>query len=306
MKNKITIVKLMVGITLLSILIYKVGFGNLIDILLSTNPLAFLVIVALAFFQILFSSFNIKLISSALNYELSYSYLFKSYTRAWSFGKFMPGGLGELSIAYFLKKKGVPIKSSFFVAVFDKILTIISLSLISLIGVWVFFPTKTSIILSILIAFFVLGIFALLLSKSIRKLLKRLILKKYYSKFKGLSKKLDYMFSEKKRFLLANLMVTLIKSFFAAVIITFLFILLGIEINIFHVLIINSLTVLVSMVPVTIAGLGTKEATAVFLYSLLGIEATVVLGAYILIRLVTMLIAIILFMIPQKRISSAV
>ncbi len=290
-KKVLTLLKLAVGVGLLLFVIFKTGLNELAQILSELSFLSFFIILAHVFFQILFSSYNIKLLADALQYHVPYGALFKSYVPAWGLGKFLPEGIGELSIAYSLKKSGASAGDALFIAVFDKILTVVSLVIITLLGVWLVFPLYTSFVISLYLVL-LLALLALpFISKKIRFALKKHILRRYTAKFAGFMQNFRRLLSTGKKYILRNLFVTFVKSLFSAGAVALIFLTLGIEVNPFWVLLINTLVVIVSMIPITIAGLGTREATAAYLYALVGVNASAAVGIYLLMRIVMMLAA---------------
>lgn len=265
MKGK-TLLKLLIGVSLLLFIIFKVGSLELLSSMFSLGYLGLLILFLHVFFQILLSSFNIKLLSAAIGHSISYRYLLSSYVYVWSLGKFLPGGLGELSVAYYLKKKGMSTANSIFVAVGDKVITLATLGAISFIGIsFVFGFTQVLWGLAI-IPVILLPLIAV--------------------------KKLNHLLTKIKRrvrnpkLLLMNIIVTLTKSMLAALTVFLLLLLLGVKFNPLYILIINSIIGMIVLIPITIGGIGTKEASAIYLYSLFGIASSTILGIYLMLRAV--------------------
>ncbi|MBW2993393.1 flippase-like domain-containing protein, partial [Candidatus Woesearchaeota archaeon] len=57
---------------------------------------------------------------------------------------------------------------------------------------------------------------------------------------------------------------------------------LGAEISIVPIFFINAIATIVSLIPITISGLGIREGTAIYLYSVIGVHPTIVAGVYLL------------------------
>ena len=217
----------------------------------------------------------------------------------------MPGGTGELSIIFSLKKRGIQKGDAIFIAIFDKILTLVTYIFICAIGVWFFFLFDQSIKIVLIFTLIILSIITLFISNKIRILIKKYILRKYSSHFIGFSKNFHNLIAEKKRYLALNILITFTKSLFSAIVPLILLYLLNIKINLIILLFINTFIVLISMIPITIAGLGTKEVTAIYLFSLLNIDAATAFVVYISIRIILIFIAgiILLFQLIKKGIT---
>ncbi len=300
--NAIKGIKVTIGIGILIALFYQTN--QIWDVLRNTTIIAIFFVVGHTFFQILFSGWNVQILAKALKYKFSLQELFLAYSTAWSIGKFFPGGVGELSIGYYLQRKGTSTGDALFISIFDKTLTVCALAILSWVGIWSFLPWRIALWINLLLLVLIGAMSSIFISSQLREVIKRYILRKYSHKFTGFGANFKVFLKEHKKIIILNIILTLIKSFTAAVFIALVLREYGAEVNVFSVLIINAVTVIVSMVPITVAGLGTKEATAVFLYSTLNINAAIVLSTYVLLRVVTMLAAaviVILNPLPKKK-----
>ena len=285
--------QLLFGLIILTFLTYvisKQDFSLFLEKASTMWPIILLLLFIHIVLQILFSSYNIKIIANSLNHQIPYKNIFLSYIPVWSLGKILPGGVGELSILYQLKQEGLDTGNAVFIAFFDKLLTIVTQAIIIIAGIWIFIPPESSLLI---IAILVIGIAAMIIaitSATLRNMIKKYILRSYSSKFVGFSSHFQYLWKEKKKVILWNMIITFCKSFSVAAIVTILFFILGTEVNIFSVLVINTLTLVVAMIPITIGGLGTKEAAAVYLYSTIGVRAVIVYAVYVSIRIASLTI----------------
>ncbi len=285
------VIKVILGILIFSLLGHTLGWPTIWSTLKSTTTVSFAILLTHFFIQILFSTANVFILSRALRYHFSFKPLFVAYGAAWSLGKFLPGGLGELSIGYHFKKNGASTGDALFISIFDKMLTILSLVLVSWVGLWRFFPIKTALAINITLLG-ILIIFCLpFLFPSLRAIIKNYLLRSYSSKFQGFSSHFHFLIRTNKTVITTNILITILKSFAAAIAITLLFSQFGSSINIVDVFIINTLTVIVGMLPITMSGLGTKEAAAVYLYSFVGVQAVSVFAVYLILRIVSFIFA---------------
>ena len=101
-------------------------------------------------------------------------------------------------------------------------------------------------------------------------------MRSFSKKFEGFSKSLFGYFRKFKKELLLNLFLTVIK-FFLSAFATYLFFFAFNEFRVgyFNTLLITSITTILSMIPISLNGLGIKEGAAVYLFSRLGIDAAI-------------------------------
>ena len=143
MKRK-RLIPFILGIFIFIYLIHHIGVSSLWKTITSLGYFSIIIISIHFLFQVLFSSLNIKIICNSLSKKIKYTYILKEYFKSWSLGKFTPGGIGELSIIFSLKKAGIKKEDAIFIATFDKLLTLITFLLIGSIGIWFFFSFYVS------------------------------------------------------------------------------------------------------------------------------------------------------------------
>src|SRR3989344_4910157 len=125
MKKLNFLLKLFVGVLILSFLLFKFGFKNILSAIISINPI-FIVLIFII---------------------LTISKLFYYGSLSWAVGMFVPAKLGEFSIIPLLKKHDIEIGTGTSISVLDKLVTFITLSIISIIGFLLFLPLKETMIL---------------------------------------------------------------------------------------------------------------------------------------------------------------
>ena len=222
-KRVLNLIKIVIGILIFISLGFKLGWLTVWSTLMNTTALSFVILLVHFAAQILFSAINVLLISRAIGYRFYFKPLFAAYGAAWSLGKFLPGGLGELSIGYYFKRNGATLSDALFISIFDKMLTILSLVLVSWVGLWRFFPIKTALAINVALLGIVLVLCLPFIFPSLRTLIKNYILRKYASKFQGFTTHFYTLLKTNKTVIVANILLTLLKSFAAAVAITLLF-----------------------------------------------------------------------------------
>jgi uncharacterized protein (TIRG00374 family) len=78
-----------------------------------------------------------------------------------------------------------------------------------------------------------------------------------------------------------------------------IFVSLGQSIGLTQIIIINSIGIIISLIPITPAGLGVREAVAVLLYSRIGVPGEVTITVYLFFAILNYLTAAINFLVQK-------
>jgi len=180
-------IKIAVGILILGMLYYLVGFANLARELFKIQP-AFIPSIIFWFLAgILLSAVNVFITTRPLR-KISIRKAVQYYLYSWATGFFGLGKAGELSIIYWLKKENLSTGEATAIAIMDKFITFFTLVLLSAIGIWVFGIANAW--QTIAIAVFLLAIaWFLLFTLSGRGLIKRM-LRNYSHWFAGFGRQI--------------------------------------------------------------------------------------------------------------------
>lgn len=273
-----------IGISILTLLIYKVGIKNIIESINSMNSLYIIPIILVTIISIILGAINIWVLTLTVK-KYSLTKLIKHYSTAWAIGMITPGRIGDLSLAY-LWKKEINLGKSMSILITDKIISLVVLFLFGGIAIFTFYPGDTAI--KIFITALVLTIIgaAILYTKTGRDFIKNIILKKYSKLFKGFHKTNKKYLKNNLKPILANLAISIIRFATGTLLGYLIFISLNIKINFYYLLLIFAVVQIVSLIPITINGLGIREALSIYFLAKLGISAEIVM-ARSLIELIT-------------------
>jgi uncharacterized membrane protein YbhN (UPF0104 family) len=131
------------------------------------------------------------------------------------------------------------------------------------------------LILLIIIAMMVAGLF---FAYHFRRFISKYILRKYAAKFKGFFACMLYILKKKKKYLALNIFLTLLKWALLISFFNILFLSRGLTVNYFLTGGIIAVMNILSLVPISVDGLGIKEAVGVLLLSRTGIEYAALAG----------------------------
>ncbi len=277
-KNIFLALRIFLGLAFLGILFWKIGFANFAGQLAKFNPLFFALIAPLMFMNFFAGGLNIKLLMRPVNRKARLSRVTRYVTLSWAYGLLVPGKIGEFSIVAYLKKEGAGYGQGLAISLLDKIITILVMSVFAVMGVAKFFRAYNAWRIA---AFMVLAaalLLWLLYSEKARMLIRKLVLRKHEKKFSGFFRlSRDYVVKHPE-LILANVFFTVVK--FAIVTSVFYLIALGfgIHVGFLDMAMINAAAILISLVPITISGLGVREAGVVYLLGLAGVAAPAALG----------------------------
>ena len=156
-------IKIVVGLSILAILLYKLDLNQLLSTISQFNFTFLPLLVFIFIFSILIGGLNIKIFISALKEDVKFVRVVRHYITSWAYGLLIPGKIGEFSIIYFLKKEGVSIGEGTLIAILDKIITFVCFFVVALFGIFSFFSFKDAmIILGIISVSFIIFIMFLI------------------------------------------------------------------------------------------------------------------------------------------------
>jgi len=234
---------------------------------------------------ILLKSLRWKTVLSALKIDVSRSEAINLYWLGLFVGMITPGRVGELIKVYFLKFKGYNFFRSFFSVIFDRLSDVAVVLGLGFIVSWYYFNAISGYIglFGAVIALFVILFFVLSASKSgLHQLLSKI-----FAKIFMIDK------SEYDRFTFDRLWQG-IKSLKKADVAMFIFYMvlgwlayfyaryavaqaLDLPLTLNAVIITSVLIAIVSALPISVAGLGTREAAVIYAFSLFGLDKEIAL-----------------------------
>ncbi len=122
------IIKLSIGIFILFLLLYKVGFTDYLKILVKIKVGWFLLALILTIFTQLLATYNFTILLKALNKKIKFLNLMRYTILSWALGRISPGKLGEFGLVWFFKnRENIDYGEGLIIAITDKIITLIAL-----------------------------------------------------------------------------------------------------------------------------------------------------------------------------------
>lgn len=281
MRKYSLLIRTLVGVIILAFLIYKLDFAEIIRAIYGLGMIVVLLLILKYTLEIFINTANIKILLSSTGEKISFLRLLRYSIVSYSIGLFSLGKIGDLTLIPLLKKESIDYGKSAPVLFLDRLITLISLSIFSGYGFFLFLPKNNAIWASALLLSIIIILILLLFLKRIREFVKKYILRKYSKNFRGFSDNLYLLLREKKKVLFTDLMLTFTSIIGSAIILNLILIHAGIKVNPFIIASISSAGKIISIIPMSLSGLGIRESVIVYFYSLLGISPVIIGSIYI-------------------------
>ncbi|MFZ5559779.1 MAG: lysylphosphatidylglycerol synthase transmembrane domain-containing protein [Patescibacteria group bacterium] len=301
----------LIGIFLFAIILLKIDLGGILQNIKEINPL-FLILAMLAAFPILLNKalcWNYIKTQQGIKYSLKDSFLM--YCAGLYIGVLTPGRLGEATKVLYLKNDGHSLGKALVGVVLDRItdfafflfvLLIGSLFLISVLQKQVLILIAGILVLVCLfIVFLKIGLIKWGINKAFRAFIPRKYQKSWKINFQDFIADLKIY---KLRAYVIMMVITALSSGFYYLQMYILARGMNMDIPFLYLAVSVTIAGLVTLIPVSISGIGTRDAALILLLSPLGIlkEQAVVFSALILIMaLIATLIGLICWLIKPLR-----
>jgi hypothetical protein len=271
-----------IGIVLFIYILWKIGISSIIAVFFKIN---LVYLVPATFFLIpivLLKGLKWKVVLEAHEESCSLREICKIWLIGLFSGVITPARAGDVIKAFYFKNVPRALSS----VIIDRITDIFALFSFGLVGILTtvfLFGSGVTIFLSFLGGFLILltAVYAFTNRKIVRKSFKPIFnffvperqKQKIKLNFHSFYNNIEFIKSNRKQKMLLVFSLALfawLASFFQAYLIA---ISLNIPISYFYLVIFLPLGALIQLIPITVSGLGTREATLIFLFSLLGIPA---------------------------------
>jgi len=287
MKQKTAnLLKLLLGIAILSLLVYSLGLNHLYDAFLGLNPLCLPAIICAIVLSLLAGGLSLKILTIPLNRAVPFLRLTKYYVYGWTLRSFLPANIGEFSIIYFLSREDLSAGSSAAVFLIEKIMTSLIGVTLCILSLYIFVSGPAALKVFLYAAAGTIFLIFLLVALRNERFLKKL-LGRYDAHLKEcLATALLYLKS-RKFILVLCFLSGLLKWASSALRIYLAFIAFGLRASFADVLLISTAVSIVALIPLSPNGLGIREATAAFLFQKILLSPEKVTGAYLVLLALT-------------------
>jgi uncharacterized protein (TIRG00374 family) len=274
-----------IGIILFIIILSRVDIPSLIEVFASINLLLLLLALAVNGIAVLMKSYKWKIIVNTVNDRFSLPDAIQAFLIGFSFSVLTPAKIGDFIRAYYVKNDTCSTGRALSTVVTDRLIDIVMLVLIAATGISLFsFFYHIEILSAVIVTLIAAGIAVGILVLLNKPLLSR-ILRPFFNLFipAGMKQKVSGYYHEfydglfafyhhRKAFVLA-LSVALLSWIPPFVYGYLLAMSIGIDLNLSYFAIVIPIISLLDLLPISISGIGTRDAALIFLFGLQGISA---------------------------------
>ncbi len=272
--------KAALSILIVFLLVYSIGISKLANTISGINLRYFPLLLVSLSIEFLLAATTLKILLESIREKIGFWRILNYHLRSFSIGLLVPAKIGEVSFVYFLNKEGVDVGKGSAVFVLDKLITFVTLAVVSFFGMFILLDGKIRIAVISSLGVVVAGMLFFLLSFAGREFVKKYILRKYANIFTGFSKTFFEIVKEKPHVVMTNFFISFVRWSIGAFTVYLMFLAFNFDPGFFYVWLIKPLTIIVSLVPFTIAGLGIREGSAVLLFGVIGVPAEITAGVY--------------------------
>lgn len=271
-------------IIIFAFLISKIDVKETLTILKEVNLFWIFIGIGISIFSTLITGYSLKVLFDSVK-RIPFLEWMRYYLIGFSMGLILPGRAGDFSIIYFVKEKGFDIGESTALTVIDKLITLIIFGTIAAIGVFTIFNSSQLYLGLALTLFCIVG--GLSLFTGIGRRFIRKIIGKYAEKFKGFNRTFKNLIQHHKDKIAINIIITLYRPIGNTLLMVVVLKALGIgDLSFFYLMIINAITLIVSLIPLTPNGLGIREGVGTLLFSAIGVTAEATVAMYVILLMI--------------------
>jgi len=280
-----------VSVCLVVILLFSVGIDSLGSVIRQIRIVWLPVILATVLFPMFLGAFNIWILLNS-QAKITFNKFFQAYIHAYATGLIIPGQIGDVSLALFLRSNKISVYHSGVAYLIDKTISLFIGVSLGLVGLHHYFSGNYislnvsnsigiifvfSIILGI-IGFAILKKFLFSRTSLLRTFWGRFVwyIKRVYSSFR--------VYFSYWHLIVLNALLSLLK--WCIVIASFIlaFAAVGVKVQILDGALVPIMASLVGYLPISIGGVGPVEITAGYIFGLINIKLSSVIAVYAILR----------------------
>ena len=266
---------------MIGLLFWLIDARALAATLARADPLLIFAICGMSFVSLFLGALNIWLLLRRLG-EIPLGAFTEIYLTSWSLGLLIPGQLGDAAQIVLVRRHGVPAASAAAAYAIDKLASLGMFALIGLYGVarYVGAAAPASAAALALVGVLAAASFAIVVVRIRPKSLLPARVREFSDSFED---KLA-LIVDRRGLVGLNVAISIVKWLIMATMYYTAFAAVGAAIGFEPAATIPVVSSLVAYIPITVAGLGTTEWTAVGLFAAAGVEPLAVVSVYIIMR----------------------
>jgi uncharacterized protein (TIRG00374 family) len=230
-----------------------------------------------------------------LHNRLPYTFALKQYALGLALGSITPGQAGDFLKVWEVSKRGYSLNQAIISTVLDRLFDLLVLILLSIVGAFLLGTAFTSTIPTLAAGLVIIGmLFYIVTSPKTNSLMTSFVLRASRKRFSLLREvssvnQLDKESSKiSKESLLISLSITLVTSILAIARVWFSTLALGMNLEMGSVVAISTLTTVTTLIPISIAGIGSRDLVLLGILGQLGYSGENAVSLSILILIFTL------------------
>jgi len=279
--------RVFISIVLLLVLFRKIDFKGMLRVIARLNPLYFTSAIVIFLIIYLLVFYRWKMLLDTRKAGLSSLRVFSSFSGGLFFNLFTPSTIGgdlsrSIDLGAHTKRYGV-IAATVLLDRLSGFAGLVTVAIISLIFGHRLISDFSVYATVLLMAFLLIGVFLILFNQGIYERLNRSVSKrgKLWENFKKLHSEI-YFFRRHRAVLYANLGCSILIQAGASLFSYFLLRSLNTRISIIYPFVFNPVITVITTLPISIGGLGLRDASSIFFYSKAGVAKDVALAQSLL------------------------
>jgi uncharacterized protein (TIRG00374 family) len=272
-------IRSVISVALLAGLVWWTGIDRIVEGLAEVQVGWLLASTLVGYVAIAVGNLNVFLLTRVLLPGIDWRDVTRAYLRSWAAGMLAPGKVGDLSYAHFISSDDTNLAPGLVVGIVDKIVTFAVTSAIAVTGILLLLEKGAAFLAGgAAFAAFVAAI-VVLRSARARQLVRERVLGRHASRLGGFGSNLDTILLHSPRTVSVNVLLTIVRTLIQALAVTLALRAFGAHVALIDALIVHSIAALMSLIPITLSGLGVRQGTSVVLFERIsGIAAAPVLN----------------------------
>ena len=280
MSNKIFLdISRYIGLFILLYIFFKIDLNELKNEITGINILPLLIAMGLNIPHLFIKSLRWNYLLRQQNICLTYWETFLPYMSSLYIGFITPGRVGEFIKAFYLKTyKGISLSRGFSSVLIDRLFDLYLLLILGSIGIWKFdILGKFSDAFLLLSALVILVPLIMFNKKLVMRMVKILYNFTVLNRIKGeiegsFEDFFNGMYQLANLKLLVSVLYTCIGYFMFFIQCYLIVLAMDLSINFVSISLFMAISNLISFIPISISGLGTRDATLIFLFTIIGLK----------------------------------
>jgi uncharacterized membrane protein YbhN (UPF0104 family) len=283
--------RILISVILLGGICWWVGLDAIRSVLADTEPTAFALCMGWFLVHTALGFANLRLLTHALAPSVHTRGFLRAAVRAWVLGMYSPARMGDLSFFHYLDREGASPGIGLAVVVTDKLLTLCSSVVVGSAALLLLVGAKSAATAALAGLAVLAGVTLLLASSQVRAWVRRRLLGRYEARFTGFSKSLKLLLTEHRAVLATNALLTAARLVVLGLVIQAALRSFGQDVALPMVTGLSTIAQMGNWIPLTLAGAGLTEGTAVALFeAFTDAPAPAVLNAFLAVRLAAYLV----------------